>query len=171
EIASETQTLLSQVKAIESAVVAITRSSQGLAAAIDEAASIASQNRTSSEGMMALNSEMVTSLDAVSAVVEENTAATEQMAASSTEVTGSIESIASVSEENSAAVEEVSASAEEVSAQIEELASNAHNLGEMANTLKAVVAQFKVSEAEPVPSPSSPTRTVAVRAAQPVWAR
>ncbi|HRE25185.1 MAG TPA: methyl-accepting chemotaxis protein, partial [Anaerolineales bacterium] len=30
EIASETQTLLSQVKAIESAVVAITRSSQGL---------------------------------------------------------------------------------------------------------------------------------------------
>jgi len=171
EIASETQTLLSQVKAIESAVVAITRSSQGLAAAIDEAASIASQNRTSSEGMMALNSEMVTSLDAVSAVVEENTAATEQMAASSTEVTGSIESIASVSEENSAAVEEVSASAEEVSAQIEELASNAHSLGEMANTLKAVVAQFKVSEAEPTSTHASPTRTVAVRATQPVWAR
>ena len=145
EIANETQTLLVQVKSIETSVVAITRSSQALEAAITEAGKVAGHNRDASDTMMGLNSEMVASLDKVSTIVEQNTAATEQMAASSSEVTGAIESIASVSEENSAAVEEVSASTEEVSAQVEELSANATQLGGLASDLQAVVSQFKLT--------------------------
>ncbi len=170
EIANETQTLLAQVKAIETAVVAITRSSQALEAAIDESARVAAHNRDASDTMAGLNSEMVSSLDRVSSIVEQNTAATEQMAASSTEVTGSIESIASVSEENSAAVEEVSASTEEVSAQVEELSDNARRLGTMADDLQAVVHQFKLTvdgaAAEAQPARAGCEGTVAVAARQ-----
>ena len=171
EIANETQTLLAQMRAIETAVVDITRSSNALGAAIVESGRIASQNRDTSDAMTALNSEMVTSLDSVSAVVEENTAATEEMAASSSEVTGSIESIASVSEQNSAAVEEVSASTEEMSAQVEELAASARSLGEMAVDLETVVSQFKLrSTTGQPPVASERTHRVAARKPERQWA-
>ncbi len=90
-------------------------------------------------------SELVESVDAVSAVIEENTAATEEMAANSSELTQAVENIASVSEENSAAVEEVSASTEEVLAQVEQVSASAASLMDMAQGLKKVVAQFKIT--------------------------
>ena len=164
EIAGETQTLLAQVKTIESAVVSITRSSEALGAAIREAGHIAALNRDASDAMIALNAEMVGSLDRVGRVVEQNTAATEQMAASSTEVTGSIESIASVSEENSAAVEEVSASTEEVGAQVAELSAGAAHLGLMATDLQAIARQFRLRVTD---DPTPMTRDVAVSVASP----
>jgi methyl-accepting chemotaxis protein len=97
------------------------------------------------QDMGGLSSELVSATEAVSAVVEENTAAMEEMAAGSNELTESIENIASVSEENSAAVEEVSASAEEMSSQVEEVTASAQALADMAVTMQAVVAQFKLS--------------------------
>lgn len=103
------------------------------------------QIATAANQMTSLSNELVAATDAVSAVVEENTAATEEMSASSNEVTQSIENIASVSEENSAAVEEVSASAEEMSAQVEEVTASAQSLAEMADALRQVVSQFKLS--------------------------
>lgn len=103
------------------------------------------QIATAADQMNGLSNDLVNAADAVSAVVEENTSATEQLAAGSNEVTQSIENIASVSEENSAAVEEVSASAEEMSAQVEEVTASAQTLADMAEVLKQVVAQFKLS--------------------------
>lgn len=99
--------------------------------------------------------QLVGAVDSVSAVVEENTASTEEMTASVGEVNQAIETIASVSEENSAAIEEVSASAEEVSAQVAEVASAVGGLAQMAHTLEALVAHFKLAqEAAPVAAPS-----------------
>jgi methyl-accepting chemotaxis protein len=90
------------------------------------------------------SADLVSSMDSVSAVVEENTAATEQMFAGSNEVLQAIETIASVSEENNAAVEEVSASTEEMTAQVQEVSASADELADLAETLQAVVDQFKV---------------------------
>ena len=112
------------------------------AEAVNKQATLAAE---ATDRMKLASEELVTAVDSVSAVVEENTASTEEMAANSGEVTQAIENIASVSEENSAAVEEVSASAEEMSAQVEEVTASATTLSEMAQNLKAVVAQFKLN--------------------------
>ncbi len=105
----------------------------------------AEQAAAAAEQMSASANELVAAVDSVSAVVEENTAATEEMAAGSSEVTQAIENIASVSEENSAAVEHVSASAEEMSAQVEEVTASAEELANLAQNLKEIVYQFKLS--------------------------
>ena len=119
--------------------------------------------RQASERMGSLSTEMVNATDTVSAVVEENTAATEEMAAGAGSVMQSIENIASVSEENSAAVEEVSASAEEMSAQVEEVTASAQSLADMAQGLRQIVAQFKLSNSG---VQAVEARTVAVAAAR-----
>ncbi|KAF0109445.1 MAG: methyl-accepting chemotaxis protein [Chloroflexi bacterium] len=115
---------------------------QAATEAVNKQAALAGE---ASGRMKIASEELVSAVDSVSAVVEENTASTEEMAANSTEVNQAIESIASVSEENSAAIEEVSASAEEMSAQVEEVTASAQSLAEMAQTLQAVVAQFKLT--------------------------
>ncbi|MCE1255580.1 MAG: methyl-accepting chemotaxis protein, partial [Anaerolineae bacterium] len=97
--------------------------------------------------MNALASELTGAMDVVSSVVVENTMSTERMTQHSSQVTDAIELIASVSEENSAAVEEVSAGAEEMNAQFEEVTAAAHTLAEMAQTLQAMVAHFKLESA------------------------
>ena len=116
-----------------------------------------------SQSARELSTEMVNATDTVSAVVEENTAATEEMAAGAGSVMQSIENIASVSEENSAAVEEVSASAEEMSAQVEEVTASAQSLADMAQGLRQIVAQFKLSNSG---VQAVEARTVAVAAAR-----
>ena len=98
-----------------------------------------------SNQMKISSNELIEAVDSVSAVVEENTASTEQMSANSSEISQAIENIASVSEENSAAVEEVSASAEEMSAQVEEVTASASSLADLAQSLKEVVNQFKLT--------------------------
>ncbi len=120
--------------------------------------------------MSVLSNDLVAATDAVSAVVEENTAATEEMAAGSNEVTQAIENIASVSEENSAAVEEVSASAEEMSAQVEEVSSSAQSLSEMADALKQVVSQFKLSAEKQQHRPELQDAKPALRQSNPAYA-
>ncbi len=134
------------------ALAAILRSSEAVNLQVDQIA-------TATQQMQRFSTDLVNAMDAVSAVVEENTAATEEMAASSAEVTNAIENIASVSEENSASVEEVSASTEEMSAQVEEVTASAQILAEMAQTLQAVVAQFKL-EQDSTAAPVARTATV-----------
>lgn len=114
------------------AVEAVSAQMEGIAGAAEE--------------VNASSSELVSAMETVSAVVEENTAATEEMAAGSTEITSAIENVANVTEENSAAVEEVSASAEEMNAQIEEVTASAQSLSSMAQTLQALVSQFKLTQ-------------------------
>lgn len=92
--------------------------------------------------------ELVGKMESVSTVVEVNSAAAEEMTASSSEVAQAMDNVARVSEENSAAVEEVSAAAEEMSAQVYEVGESAQILYEMAQSLKKVVAQFKLNSTE-----------------------
>jgi methyl-accepting chemotaxis protein len=135
-------------KEVESGVTLANQAGSALKeilSAADEVKVQAEQAAGAAERMSVSANELVSAVDSVSAVVEENTAATEEMAASSTEVTQAIENIASVSEENSAAVEEVSASAEEMTAQVEEVSASAQELASLAEMLKNVVAQFKLS--------------------------
>lgn len=51
-----------------------------------------------------------------------------------------------VAEQNSAAAQEVSAATEEMSAQAEEVVASVQSLTEMANTLDALVRQFKLAD-------------------------
>ncbi len=118
-----------------------------------------SEIATAADQMTTLSNQLVAATDSVSAVVEENTAATEQMSASSSEVSAAIENIASVGEENSASVEEVSASAEEMSAQVEEVTASANSLAEMAEDLRQIVAQFKLTETAQPQSAKPAART------------
>ncbi|MBA4383528.1 MAG: hypothetical protein C0410_02210 [Anaerolinea sp.] len=113
------------------------------AQAVNTQANLASE---ASARMRAASEELVAAVDSVSAVVEENTASTTQMAQNSDQVSSAIESIASVSEENSAAIEQVSASTEEMSAQVQEVTASARSLEGMAQSLKELVAQFKLEE-------------------------
>ncbi len=80
----------------------------------------------------------------VAAIVEENTAAVQQLAGNSDKVKQAAEEIAAVAEENSAAAEEVSAATEEMTAQVEETTTTTTFVAEMARTLLAGVARFRV---------------------------
>mgnify|MGYP000880643470 FL=1 len=136
---------------VEAGVVNANEAGTALTEILSAAEAVSKQAIVAAEAsnkMKLASEELVTAVDSVSAVVEENTASTEEMAANSGEISQAIENIASVSEENSAAVEEVSASAEEMSAQVEEVTASASSLSEMAQVLKSVVAQFKLTKAE-----------------------
>jgi methyl-accepting chemotaxis protein len=140
-------------KEVEGGVLKAGKAGEALDAILQASEAVnyqAEQAAAASEQMSASANELVTAVDSVSAVVEENTASTEQMAAGSTEVTQAIENIASISEENSAAVEEVSASTEEMSAQVQEVTASAAELARLAQVLKDVVAQFKLTSEEKV---------------------
>jgi methyl-accepting chemotaxis protein len=102
--------------------------------------------------MGSLSNELVAATGLVKDVVEKNTTTTMELASNSSVVSHAIDNIASISEENNAAVEEVSASAEEMSAQVEEGTASAQSLAKMAETLRQLVARFKLSldeETEP----------------------
>lgn len=60
-------------------------------------------------------------------------------------------SIAAIAEENSAATEELSASAEQMTAQVEEVTVSTHDLGTLAEGLRAQVAAFKLQGADAAP--------------------
>ncbi|MCB0208375.1 MAG: HAMP domain-containing protein [Anaerolineae bacterium] len=100
--------------------------------------------------MNASSDDMVGAMERVSAVVEENSAVAEEMAASSSEVAQIVDNVAKVSEENSAAVEEVSAASEEMNAQVHEVSESAQTLNMIAQNLKEVIGQFKLSSSEEV---------------------
>jgi methyl-accepting chemotaxis protein len=95
---------------------------------------------------------VVAAMESISAVVEENTASTEEMAAQAGQVTVSIESIATVVSENSGATEQVSASAQAMNDQISQIAEEAEQLASTSETLRSLVARFRleVGSDEPV---------------------
>lgn len=102
---------------------------------------------TAAQQMSVISNQLVAAVQNVNSIVEKNILATEVMNAHSTEVSRAVEEIASISEENSAAVQEVSASAEEMSAQVEEVTASTQALSEIASSLQAAVAQFRLSSA------------------------
>ncbi len=145
-IAGGTADSVTQVEATLEAVQVIQGAADQLREAIEAVELVAKRNQAAVAEMQRTSQQVTDSIEQVSAVVEENTASTEEMAASAAEVSEAIESIASVSEENTAAVEEVSAAAQEMSAQVEEVTASAQALKEMAQLLKEVVNQFRLSQ-------------------------
>lgn len=113
--------------------------------AVNHQADLASQAAAQIEQA---SQELVVAVESVSAVVEENTAATEEMAATSNEVATSIGEISAASEKSSTRVEQVSAATEEMSAQVMEVTEAAANLSEMAQALRQVIAQFRLTNEE-----------------------
>lgn len=103
---------------------------------------------SAAQQMSSSSKELVSAMERVSTVVEENSAATEEMAAGSNEVSQTVDNIAWVSQENSTAVEEVSFSVEKMGSQVQEVSTSAQTLNEMAQSLKGVVALFKLNSVE-----------------------
>lgn len=145
--AEAVQAMNEGAREVEAGVERANRSGAALSSILEKAQAVTQQVQDialAAQRMDGAVRELSSATETVSAVVEENVAATEQMAANSSEVSQAIENIASVSQENSAAVEEVSASAEEMSAQVEEVSAAAQALNDMARSLDALVAQFKL---------------------------
>ena len=90
---------------------------------------------------------VVAAMESISAVVEENTASTEEMAAQAGQVTVTIETIASVAAENSGATEQVSVSAQAMNDQIGRIAEEAEQLASTSDTLRSLVARFRLETA------------------------
>jgi Methyl-accepting chemotaxis protein len=143
-------------RSMESGSVQAVEAGNSLAMILSTAESVHQQVAEIVAAVQHMNSsanELVNVMETVNGVVNENAAAMKELASGSNEVTQAIENIASVSEENSAAVEEVSASTEEMSAQVEQVTASAQSLADMAQALRSVVAQFKLSvEQQPVMS-------------------
>jgi methyl-accepting chemotaxis protein len=90
-------------------------------------------------------------LYSISAVFEQSSATTDPMAAQASQVSDSMQSIAAVSEQQTAATEQVSASTEQMSAQVEQTSAQAQELAHTAESLKELVALFKLHDPTPVP--------------------
>jgi methyl-accepting chemotaxis protein len=90
--------------------------------------------------------ELVKIIDSVGGITEQNAAATEMMSSNAAQVTKAIETVAGIAEENSAATEQVSASSEEMSAQAEEIVASSHTMKEMARSMEANIAMFKIND-------------------------
>ena len=118
-----------------------------LAAAVEATRGVAGEITGSVGAMERAAAGVVAASDTIAQIAAQTNAAAARMTASAGTVSRSVESIAAVSEENSAAAEEVSAATEEMSAQAEEVVASAASLAEMARTLDALVARFRL-EAE-----------------------
>jgi methyl-accepting chemotaxis protein len=147
EIADRSQESASRMLTVREAVAAMAQMDQQLERAVKEALAITEQNQQAAEAMGNLNQQMVSSLDAVSAVVEENTAATAEMSSGAGRVAQAIDNIAQVSDANGAAVDEVNAAAHQVTSQVAQVEASAQAVADMAQTLRALVAQFNLGTA------------------------
>ena len=136
----------------DQAGAALTEILEAIEAMVDRVTSIASaaqEMTTSSRGV-------VDAMASISAIVEENTAATEEMAAQAGQVNESIQSIASVAEQSSGASRQVSASSDEMAAQVANVSEQAQVLAGTAAEVRALLAQFRVSDSAPVVEEEQP---------------
>lgn len=80
----------------------------------------------------------------MAAVTEENSASSEEMAAGAVEVSKAMDNLTRVSVANSQAVEQVAASMGQVTESVSSVATSVRELTQIAETLRGLVAQFKV---------------------------
>ncbi|MGA2929264.1 MAG: HAMP domain-containing methyl-accepting chemotaxis protein [Solirubrobacteraceae bacterium] len=86
-----------------------------------------------------------TSVDDMTARIEQIATASQQIAASATSMQEHIGEVAEVAEQSSASTEEVSASTEQTSASAEQISVSAQELSGNADTLKRLMAKFKLT--------------------------
>ena len=126
----------------DQAGAALTEILEAIEAMVDRVTNIAS----AAQEMTSASHGVVEAMASISAIVEENTAATEEMAAQAGQVNESIQSIASVAEQSSGASRQVSASSEEMAAQVANVSTQAQMLACTAAEVRALLAQFRVTE-------------------------
>lgn len=80
----------------------------------------------------------------MAAVTQENSAASEEMAAGAIQVSRAMDELTRLSDANGSAVEEVAASMGQVSASVNSIAGSVQELATISETLRSLVAQFKV---------------------------
>lgn len=112
--------------------------------AVNAVASQISDISTYAGELTVASTDMSQRISEVGNVAAENREAAQSMGEQAGSVSNSITSIAAVAEENSAATEEVSAAAEEMSAQVEQLSASTAELGQMADTLREQIAEFRL---------------------------
>ncbi len=117
-----------------------------IVAAADAVNQQAATTLNATAAMTVASRQLTDSMDSVSAVVEENTAATEQMAAGSIEVTDALQSVAEVGQENGKAVADVAQAAGSIAGEIESVTASATRLAQLAEQMKQVVHQFKLTQ-------------------------
>jgi methyl-accepting chemotaxis protein len=107
--------------------------------------SVGEGSTTIAETVLAIN-KIAEATQNVAQMISETSAAAEEQSASVEEVTASVDEVAAIAEESASGTEEVSSAAEEQSASMDQLVATAQNLSELAYTLQAEVAKFKLDD-------------------------
>jgi methyl-accepting chemotaxis protein len=134
-------------KEIEAGVIRANQSGNALTSIMTAAEAVSQQVESiaaSAQHMNVSARELVGAMDSVTGVVQETTTQASEMMINSTQVTDAINAISNVGQENRAAIKEVSASTEEMTAQANEVATAAQDLNQLAQSLRALVARFKL---------------------------
>jgi methyl-accepting chemotaxis protein len=125
------------------------------AAALEEiaravAASNAAVARITSavEAMDAASSNVVSASDTIAAIAQSTNAAATSMNSSALRVNEAIESIAAISEENSASAEQVAVATQQLNEQAQGVVASASSLTGMADSLRRLVARWRLPEDE-----------------------
>jgi methyl-accepting chemotaxis protein len=136
------------VNAMGQAVEAMHSADSALDQAVVKAMEISTQNLETAEAVRQLSDHIATDLQAVRAVAAANTSATEGMASDASHVMQQIDGITRVNTENCSAVNEITETVKLTSAQVQAVAASTAAQAEMAEGLRELVAQFKLSESE-----------------------
>ncbi|QFG02855.1 methyl-accepting chemotaxis protein [Tepidiforma bonchosmolovskayae] len=121
------------------------RALDSIIASVQESAVRMQQIARDVQGLAAGAERIVASADQIATMAGESAAGANSMAAATSRVTDAIIQVSATSEETSASAEEVSASTEELSAQAQELAATASQMRELAESLNAATARFRLA--------------------------
>jgi methyl-accepting chemotaxis protein len=112
--------------------------------AVEETTSGIHRVHESIETMLVSARSVSQSVQEMAAVTQENSASSEEMAAGGVEVSRAMDQLTRVSQANSSAVEQVAASMGQVTESVGSIGLAVNELGQIAETLRELVAQFKV---------------------------
>lgn len=121
------------------------RALESIIASVQESALRMAQIAKDVQGLASGAERIVSSAEQIAAMAGESAEGANGMASATSRVTDAIIQVSSTSEETSASAEEVSASTEELSAQAQELAATANQMRELAESLNAATARFRLA--------------------------
>ena len=121
------------------------RALESIIASVQESALRMAQIAKDVQGLASGAERIVSSAEQIAAMAGESADGANSMASATSRVTDAIIQVSATSEETSASAEEVSASTEELSAQAQELAATANQMRELAESLNAATARFRLA--------------------------
>jgi len=117
-------------------------------AAVDGTVAQMSGIASAAEEMSAGARSVTEAMHGISAVVEENTASTEQMSAQAQQVASAIQGISEVAGQQTRAIAAVQQPVAEATEQVTELGAEARELAVTADSLRTIVARFRLASSE-----------------------